>query len=253
MPNPSDDGNSPDPHAESPAFPSRPSGAVTTHHPDPARFESPSIAPEPGPPEGIQGTSGIPPHSSIPTAGKKEVPTPHRADWDNWGVASTEHNNFSKVLFRLKDDRTTPGWTPWENDETVVEERTSGNDRLWSLGHVCTEAWIELRAQLRGMIKAAPGRSKNSSSPVVLQSYLVGDDKAHLRPIVYISASSDSYAKALRRAIKRSGVLDIDNVQFDVKVMDRHTEVSERPRMLKHTSPTWRLFTRPKTHALAAP
>ncbi|KIW85371.1 hypothetical protein Z517_00761 [Fonsecaea pedrosoi CBS 271.37] len=227
------DGESPDPHTETSAFPPHSTGDGESHL-IVTGLETPGIAPEPHSPVETPGTEV---HSSIPTAGKREVPTAHRADWDNWGVDSTkragklEHNPFSKMLFRLKGDRAKPDWAPWDNDETVVQGQTYGNDQLWSLGRVCTKAWEELRAQLRGIILHTPGRSNNSSTAVVLQSFLVGDDRAHLQPTVYISASSHSYAKTLRGVIQRSGVLDIDNVQFDVKIMNQHLESSERPRM----------------------
>ncbi|KIW10658.1 hypothetical protein PV08_11622 [Exophiala spinifera] len=193
--------------------------------------ETPGIAP--GEPSPDVGTSAFP---SLPSVSTVEESTTYRSDWDTWGVDSTkrarevEHSLFLKVLCCLKRDRPGPRWTPWDKDETVRLERTYGDEQLWSLGTVCTVAWVELRLQIRGIIMHTPGRSNNSSTSVVLQSFLVGADRDHLQPTVYISASSNSYAKTLLRVIKRSGVLERDNLGFDVKIKDQYKESSEKPR-----------------------
>ncbi|KAJ3542397.1 hypothetical protein NM208_g4113 [Fusarium decemcellulare] len=94
-----------------------------------------------------------------------------------------------------------------------------GNEYLWSLDGQYQTVWGQIAPQLDGIVGRTPHTCNGRPSPVVmLHGYFVGISKDNAQPAVIICTNSPSYAKALERTVKRSGVLRRGQETFQVKI-----------------------------------
>ena len=91
-------------------------------------------------------------------------------------------------------------------------------ETIWEIDGPYKLHWNAVRPQVEDIVLRTPTKSEIGTAPIVLlRGFMAGGKEADALPTLFITSSSESYAKQLHKAIRRSGVLERYN--FRIKVV----------------------------------
>lgn len=148
---------------------------------------------------------------------------PQEKTWPRLPVRqqSLHTSSFLDKLLRRPPRVNPPNTESFEDSKGDKFGSSIDGETMFKLIGAYEDYWLELRPAIEDVIRRTPMESENETRPVViLQGFLTGrsDDGADAVPTVAITSSSVSYATQLRRALRRSGLLERYN--FQVKVLN---------------------------------